>query len=419
MQAQPQILERVTVKSTDGARDYLMIRTAGGWQHADAGCRWWQTRASAYEAIPCRHIKDAIQMSEHNEAELERSVIVAPGVEVLPPGELYRLIDEFDAALISQGVNNDVVEAWCYSFRSGREMTTGISIRGVEAAIREQMKHGDIVRLSEPKVQYEDDDEIRLTCQASRFILNPETGQEILTDTQTRALRQTKYQLVNVWRDKEGGGREQVYENGKPVKAREDDPKWYEKAYAKVARNAALPLLRQDVKSQILATFRQTEKYKTIAAGRPYNPNQITAPAENERNPRPTRRQQEQRAAPPARTDTTQTGTKAPPAPSSEATATTGEDGARKITVVLRDIYDSQGTDRYNEIYRDLMQRWPAAVADGRLRRLSSLSVEDGNAALERVRAYQAGIDPDAAPQPDEQGPPEPDDEAPAPSDEE
>lgn len=403
------ILATTTVTSSDGLREYAMYKTPSGWQHADEGCQWWQRREGSEQEHDCKHVAEAAKKEKaalSNESITEvggttTALAVHEGIvidgEVMPPGQLYRLIDEFDAELVVLGVESEVVESWGYTFGTGKSRVTGMSIRGVEAAAREMVKHGEIIRCEDPRIIAEDDSEIRLVCTAIRFLVNPNTGEQIETDRATRALRQSKLQKINVWEYDE-----QLQKNVVVGERWEEDPKWFEKAYSKAARNAMLPLLRQDVKAQVIAAFKDTPKYHQSLS--PQERRELAAPPQQQRQQLPPAQQapaQRQRAQTPrnapAQAQPTAETPQTPPAPSESPTQASEESPAAAIARILSEINQSQGRQRYGEVGMDLLKTFPFIKdpSANKLRRLVDVQ-EDLTPVLARLRIWESGRDPNA-----------------------
>lgn len=168
--------------------------------------------------------------------------------------------DRFDVATLTADTNPEIVETWCYAFRQAGAIVLGVSVKGVQAAVREMAKHGEVARLEELRETFEDEREVRLVGTAVRYLVNSD-GVQIAVDRSIRALRQSKVQVVGVW-EGTGESRRRVGEREEP------DPKWYEKAYSKAVRNVLLPLVRQDAVSVIINAFKETPKYQDVLNNR-------------------------------------------------------------------------------------------------------------------------------------------------------
>lgn len=401
------ILATITVTSSDGLRDYAMYKTPSGWQHADEGCKWWQRREGSEQEHDCKHVAEAAKKEKaalSNESITEiggttTALAIHEGIvidgEVMPPGQLYRLIDEFDADLVVQGVESEVVESWGYTFGTGKNRVTGISIRGVEAAVREMVKHGEIIRCEDPRIIAEDDAEIRLVCTAIRYLVNPNSGEQIETDRATRALRQSKLQKIN---DYEG-----EYPNRVKVGEHwEEDDKWFEKAYSKAARNAMLPLLRQDVKSQILGAFKETPKF--VATLSQYERRELgqgqqqQRPPQQEKAPAQPRQTAQKPRNAPATPNTPAETPQTPPAPS-EGTTQASDDPRRLVPQILSEILQSQGREQYVIVGKDLLATFPDAKhpEEAKLRPLNEVDDATVAALVARLRVWQSGLNPNAS----------------------
>ena len=376
------ILERRTVPSESRPGvEYPMMRTPGGWQHEGEGCPWWIRRTGGDQLKPCKHVIDLEREKRMSEVE------GAPGTAVVTYGgvgvpQLYEMIDEFDAQLIVQGVDEAIVENWCYGFPQDGKPVTGLSIIGVAAAAREMAKHGEVIRADPPVVTFESDEEIRLVCTAKRFFVRE--GAEVEVDSATRALRQSKLQAVNLW-EKQGDRNVKVGVEYRP------DPKWFEKAYSKAVRNASLPLIRDDCRSAILEAWKATPKAQEVLAGRAPQPSRQAA-----------QRQPSRAAAPP-------TPEPATPPVRDQAAADYGAT-TRAILAIVKDIKESQGKERAAQLEEAILAEYPETkdVRTGRCypQRVSPEHAGDLLAALRRAQGGPpAGVGGVMAPAEEEPGP--------------
>ncbi|HLF76650.1 MAG TPA: hypothetical protein VJB57_04095 [Dehalococcoidia bacterium] len=375
MNAAAMVLERrrVPSRSRPGAF-YEMQRTPAGWEHADEGCPWWLNRNGSNQFKPCAHVIDLEQetnmTSKAIEGAPETAVATYGAAEVVKAGEsfpvLHEMIDEFDAQLIVQGVDEAIVENWCYGFKQGGEVVMGLSIVGVSAAAREMAKHGEVIRADPPVIVFESDDEIRLVCTAHRFFVRE--GVEVEVDSATRSLRQLKYQMVNEWLDGERTGR----------KLRTDDPKWFEKAYSKAVRNASLPLIRDDCRSAILEAWKQTPKAEDVAA------------ATSRREP--SRGTQRQARGRPMRE---QTGGRPAAAPKREPIVEPSMEQLARIEEWRGVVREKHGPKAETAVNTWAARQWPDAVQDRKLR-YPRLSPAAADALITRLRQALASPDGDA-----------------------
>lgn len=224
------ILEDRPVASGTRPRNYWMVRTRSGWQHADLGCEGWLFGGK------CRHVEDLT---------VETSLVPAtPNV--------LAMIDEIEDSEIVAAISSQVTKAWVYEFPMGGQTVRGLSATGVEEAARELGKHGEAIREMDVRIEYEDENEARFVAQAGRYAISHD-GKEVLLDVAIRAKRQSKRIKL-----RSGGWQE--------------DDSWYEKGVTKAVRNAKLALLPEMAKTQILAA--------AITAGRV---RQVDAPQRQQR----------------------------------------------------------------------------------------------------------------------------------------
>lgn len=207
----PGVLDERLVQSSRHATNYRMVRTRGGWQHADIGCEGWLFGGNCY------HVK---------ELNMETSLVPHTA-------NVLALIDEIEDSEIVAAISSQVTKAWVYEFPMGGQTVRGLSATGVEEAARELGKHGEAIREMDVKVEYEDEHEARFIAQAGRYAISHD-GKEVLLDVAIRAKRQLKRIKLRT-----GGWQE--------------DESWYEKGITKAVRNAKLALLPEMAKTQILA----------------------------------------------------------------------------------------------------------------------------------------------------------------------
>jgi hypothetical protein len=207
---EPGVLEeRILPSRTDPGKDYLMVRTAGGWQHIDASCDAWAVTGHCY------HV-EALNMEENGD---NTTAVV----------QFERAEDRAIVARISGQITTD----WVYRFKVGQQEVTGLSVDGVEAAARECAKLGEAIRELDVRCEYEDENEARFVARAGRYVVGPD-GSERLLDVAIRGKRQPK-----VIRLRSGGT--------------QADEFWYEIGVAKAVRNAKEALLPEAVKAEIMA----------------------------------------------------------------------------------------------------------------------------------------------------------------------
>lgn len=218
------ILEEDEVPSSSGSHLYRLVRTAGGWQHADTTCRGWLFRGT------CRHVEEKNKM--------ESTALVATNTNVLA------IIDEIEDSEVAKGIRSELTEVWAYEFPMGGKSVVGVSSKGVENGCRELAKKGEAIREMDVKLEYEDDNEARFVAQAGRYAVNAE-GRDVLLDAAIRAKRQSK------WEKRRDGS--VVF-----------DDNWYEKGVTKAARNAKLALMPDSIVALIIAEAKKQGRTRQV-----------------------------------------------------------------------------------------------------------------------------------------------------------
>lgn len=153
---------------------------------------------------------------------------------------LPALIDAYDTELIVKGIDPDVVEKWAYSFpvKGSNKPAQGLSVLGVQAAVRQAATRGEVIRCLSVDMTFEDKDEARFVATGARFIVDRD-GELVELDRTIRAKRQPK------WGVRAETGEPYFIEN------------WYEIGYSKAARNVENALLHDMTKSVIKEAARQ------------------------------------------------------------------------------------------------------------------------------------------------------------------
>lgn len=164
------------------------------------------------------------------------------------------MIEDFDTALIVRDVQPEVVEKWGYSFpmKGEAKPVEGLSVLGVQAAVRWSSKNGEPISTIDCHMEYEDEDEARFVATAVRYAIIVRDGsdpQRVELDRTIRAKRQPKWGIT---RD----GQSRYYIDN-----------WFEIGYSKACRNAENALLTDQAKSAILAAARQARD--ALKGGRP------------------------------------------------------------------------------------------------------------------------------------------------------
>lgn len=254
------LLVRVKSRSTPMHSYFMAWAPVSGWVHADRTCPARKT---------CWHKGEA--------ANIMTNLSVVKGDHALVEQRPVLLV-EYDAAAISKGVDVELVSNWVYNLGStgGR----GVTVRGAEEGARQMASRGEILRVEHCELVREDEREAFFNATCRRYVINPETGQEIALDQQTRGKRVPKYDM------KADGSGEYFVKN------------WYEIGLVKAARNATLAMMPGNVKTAMLkAGLDAKAQLNTGGAGaRPQ--------AGSRQQQRPQQAQRPAQAAQPAQTPT-------------------------------------------------------------------------------------------------------------------
>lgn len=230
------VIEDDHVPSGSRAHTYRIVRTAGGWQHANADC-WgylkWQH---------CKHV-------DGRNRALESTALV------MASGNALTLIDELEDEMIVAGIRGELAETWIYQFPQGNSTVTGVSSKGVENGCRELAKKGEAIRELDVRIDFEDDNEARFVAKAGRYGVSGD-GREVLLDTAIRGKRQLK----NMKR-RDG--------------TTEEDPSWYEKGVTKAVRNAKLALMPDSIVALIIAEAKAAGRVKYLDSADRQPPRQV------------------------------------------------------------------------------------------------------------------------------------------------
>lgn len=225
---------------------YEMERGAGSWYHVDVGCEWNYFRHD--NAKPCEHV---------NELNKESGMTTTAVSQRSPNRNLPTMIEEFDTSLIMQGVQPEVVEKWGYAFpmkQDGQSKTVeGLSVLGVQAAVRWSAKNGEPIATIDCHIAYEDENEARFVATAVRFAVVPRPEgaiERVELDRTIRAKRQAK------WGRRAESGEPYYIEN------------WFEIGYSKACRNAENALLTDQAKTAILQAVRTAREALKKGGGR-------------------------------------------------------------------------------------------------------------------------------------------------------
>lgn len=225
-----------------------------GWVHADNSCP---------ARRPCWHKEEA--------KKVMTNLTVVSGDHALVEQRPVLLV-QYDARKISEGVDVELVANWAYNL--GNTGGRGVSVRGAEEGTRQMAAQGEVLRVETCELVRDDEREAFFTATCRRYVINPETGQEIGLDQQTRGKRVPKYEM------KADGSGEFFVKN------------WYEVGLVKAARNVTLAMMPGNVKTAMLRAGLDA-KAQLNAGARPQ------AGARPEQG-RPQQQQRPQQAAPQA-----------------------------------------------------------------------------------------------------------------------
>lgn len=185
-----------------------------GWVHADSSCP---------ARKECWHRKEAKKiMTNLTVVTGDHSVVEQRPV----------LLVEYDAAAIAKGVDVELVSNWAYNL--GATGGRGVSVRGAEEGARQMASTGEVLRVEKCELVRDDEREAFFNATCRRYVINPETGQEIGLDQQTRGKRVPKYEM------RADGSGEYFVKN------------WYEVGLVKAARNVTLSMMPGNVKTALL-----------------------------------------------------------------------------------------------------------------------------------------------------------------------
>lgn len=222
---------RYVRSASEPGKEYRMIRTRGGWHHADATCPGFTERGE------CRHMAE---LNEHD-----------TGVALVPiGGDPLAVVDELESAAIIESLAGNVSPTWIYQFPQGASTVTGLSAVGVDQAARYMATKGEVLRIIDCHIEHEDDREARFFAVAGRYAVSGD-GRQVLLDTAPGAKRQPKYIRL-----KTGG--EQFNDS------------WYEIGVTKATRNAKAKLLSDEVRQYIIAeATKRPGAARTVVQGTP------------------------------------------------------------------------------------------------------------------------------------------------------
>lgn len=159
------------------------------------------------------------------------------------PSDPYSIFDREDDALIVAELKGQVLDVCVYEFRQGGQQIVGISKRGVDECKRELAKKGEVLRVKAH--DWRQEGEYGFFTVVSQRVAVSKDGREIILDEEIGTKRQ--------WQ-------KMKKRDGAIV----PDPFWYEKGYAKAARNAYSALIPESLKQQIIKAAQESGKSKTL-----------------------------------------------------------------------------------------------------------------------------------------------------------
>ncbi len=159
--------------------------------------------------------------------------------DLVPTFDPFLAMDRLDDDLIIRELKGEVIQEYVYSFDQSGKKVEGLSKKGVDAAVGELARKGEVIRELTCDV-FRDTDAYEFTVKAGRYAVSAD-GKEVLLDTKLGFKRQLK-----------------SYENGKA------NPFFFEQGGAKAARNAAKRLLPEDLIVKLLAEYKKAGKVRTV-----------------------------------------------------------------------------------------------------------------------------------------------------------
>jgi hypothetical protein len=183
---------------------------------------------------------------------------------VILPADPFEVMDQMDDKIILEEIKGRIVNTWVYHFKddSGKEQW-GLSKVGVDAACERLAKKGEVIR--ELEIKYDVDptnkEFVLFTAKAGRYAVARD-GKEVLLDTAIG----TKRQGLQI-RKRDGGS----VPNGF----------WFEQGATKALRNARSRLIGEEIRSEIVAFAKQSNRVQIIDAEpqRPTNTYSDASPA--------------------------------------------------------------------------------------------------------------------------------------------
>ncbi len=146
----------------------------------------------------------------------------------IAPWEPFDLMEALDDEAIMAELKGAAIKTYVYSFDQDGHKVTGLSKSGVDAAVAQMAKQGEVIREMNVDVHWMDDAVVVLV-KAGRYLISKD-GKEVLLETSFGSKRQTKKMMVY--------GKDQFGRRKRDEVNFVDDPFFFEKALGKAARNA-------------------------------------------------------------------------------------------------------------------------------------------------------------------------------------
>lgn len=168
------------------------------------------------------------------------------------PQDIYLAFDKLDEALIEEGVRAialNTPKPLAYTFPVGGKQVEGLSSVGIDVAVREMAKQGELLRVGVKDVSWEEKPRtIFATVVATRYSVNLETGEEMALDSRLGSCTQKKWMQL-----RDGGQRFDEFAVTKAVR--------------KAQRNAFAQLLTPSVLARVLAIAKKGGSIVSAAPG--------------------------------------------------------------------------------------------------------------------------------------------------------
>ena len=165
-------------------------------------------------------------------------------------------MDALDDDAIIAELRGAAMKEYIYSFEQGDTKVTGLSKVGVDAAVAEMAKKGEVIREMEVDVHWLEDAVVVLV-KAGRYLVSKE-GKEILLETSFGSKRQTTKMTVY--------GKDQFGRRKREEINLVEDPFFFEKALSKAARNAKRRMIPEDLITMVIAEATKEGKIRRVDA---------------------------------------------------------------------------------------------------------------------------------------------------------